>query len=87
VLSFSFPQIVTEEELKGHQRATYIGGAKGFLGGLGLALPASLIAQRRWPYYRSLPLSIKALGVVTVVVPSFVIAAERAGHNFEREHW
>jgi hypothetical protein len=81
------PQIVTEEELKEHQRATIVGGAKGFLGGLAVALPASAFAQRRSPYYRSLPLSIKALGVVSVVVPAFVITAEQAGHAFERQQW
>ena len=85
--SYFFIQILTEEELKGHQRATYIGGAKGFFGALGVALPASLISQRRWPYYRNLPPSIKALGVVSVVVPAFVIGAEQAGHTFEREQW
>lgn len=78
---------MTEEELNEHQRVTVIGGAKGFFGGLGVALPASFIAQQRWPYYRSLPLSIKALGIVSVVVPAFVVAAEQAGHRFEREQW
>ena len=82
-----FLQILTEEELKGHQHATVIGGAKGFFGGLAVALPVSAVAQRRWAYYRSLPLSIKALGVVSVVVPAFVIAAEQAGHAFERQQW
>jgi len=80
-------KILTDEEAEAHQEATIRGGAKGFMGGLAVALPASYIAQRRWPYYRSLPPSIKALGVVTVVVPAFVIAAEQAGHAYERTQW
>ena len=43
--------------------------------------------HKRWPYYHQLPLSLKALGIVVVVVPSFVISAERAGQRFERERW
>lgn len=80
-------QILTAEEAAAHQQATIVGGAKGFFGGLAVILPASLLAHRRWPYYRALPPSIKALGVVSVVVPSFVIAAEQAGHAFERQRW
>ncbi|GJJ07221.1 hypothetical protein Clacol_001421 [Clathrus columnatus] len=80
-------KILTEEEIKGQQHATLVGGAKGFFGGLGVALPASYIAHKRWPYYRTLPPSIKALGVVSIVVPSFVICAEQASHAFERSQW
>ena len=43
--------------------------------------------HQRWPYYRALPPSLKALGVILVVVPSFVISAEHAGQKFERDHW
>lgn len=51
------------------------------------ALPVSYLLHRRWPYYRQLPPSLKALGVIIIVVPSFVISAERAGQRFEREQW
>ncbi|KAF8514842.1 hypothetical protein BU17DRAFT_68204 [Hysterangium stoloniferum] len=80
-------KILTEEEIRAQSHATMVGGMKGFFGGLALALPASYLANKRWPYYRSLPPSIKALGVVSVVIPSFVIAAEQAGHAFERLQW
>ncbi|KAI9001417.1 hypothetical protein BD414DRAFT_474561 [Trametes punicea] len=80
-------KLVTKEEQDAQQRATIIGGIKGFTGGLAFALPASYILHRRWPYYRALPPSLKALGVVIVAVPAFVISAEHAGQRFEEEHW
>ncbi|KAL5488257.1 RCF2_2 [Sanghuangporus weigelae] len=76
-----------EEQKEEHQRAVILGGAKGFLGGLGVALPASYILYRRWPYYRNLQPSLKAFGVILVAVPSFVISAERAGLRYERQRW
>ncbi|KAI0053611.1 hypothetical protein FA95DRAFT_1552102 [Auriscalpium vulgare] len=75
------------ELLQEHQRAVAAGGAKGLLGGLAAALPASYVANRRWPYYRALPPSLKALGVVLVAIPSFVISAETAGRKFEETQW
>lgn len=80
-------KIVTKEEQDAQQRATVLGGAKGFAGGMAVALPASYLLNRRWAYYRSLPLSLKALGVIVIVLPSFVISAERAGLRFDKEHW
>ncbi|KAI0307126.1 hypothetical protein B0F90DRAFT_1685342, partial [Multifurca ochricompacta] len=41
----------------------------------------------RWPYYRNLPPSLKTLGIVMVVIPSFIISAETAGRRFEQEDW
>jgi hypothetical protein len=75
------------ERLRDHQYAVAVGGAQGFLGGMAAALPASYIANKRWPYYRSLPPSLKAFGVVMVVVPSFLVMAETAGRRFEQNNW
>lgn len=80
-------QILTEEELKEHNRVVLVGGSKGLFGGLAVSLPASYLAHRRWPYFRALPMSIKALGIISIAVPAFVIAAEQAGHDFERSKW
>ena len=68
-------------------RATILGGGKGFLTALAISVPSFYMLNRRWSYYRSLPPSLKALGVIVVAVPSFAISAERAGLKFEREHW
>ncbi|KLO07503.1 hypothetical protein SCHPADRAFT_860149 [Schizopora paradoxa] len=64
-----------------------MGGVKGFVGGLAFAVPASLIAQRRWPYYRSLPPNLKTFAGIAVVVPAFIICAERAHLKFEKTQW
>ncbi|EKM59779.1 uncharacterized protein PHACADRAFT_181748 [Phanerochaete carnosa HHB-10118-sp] len=80
-------KLISREEQDAQQHATLVGGIKGFLSGAAIALPASLLLQQRWAYYRHLPLSLKAFGVIIVVVPSFVISAEHAGQRFERKHW
>ncbi|KAI0082489.1 hypothetical protein K474DRAFT_1655263 [Panus rudis PR-1116 ss-1] len=80
-------KIVDKETRDAQQRATIIGGAKGFTGGLAVALPASYILNKRWHYYRQLPPSLKAFGVILVAVPAFIISAEKAGQRFEREQW
>ena len=86
-LSDGGTQIVSEEERNAQMRATVIGGAKGFTGGLAFALPASYLLNQRWAYYRQLPPSLKAFGVILVAVPAFVINAEHAGLRYEKEHW
>ena len=67
-------------------RAAVNGGIRGLVGGAAIALPSSYLL-RRWAYYRHLPPSLKALGMIMVVVPSFVISAEQAGLRYERAHW
>lgn len=58
----------------------------GVAGGI-LALGGSYYLQRRFHTYRHLPLSLKALGVVIVVVPAITIQAERHSLEFERGRW
>lgn len=52
-----------------------------------MALPASYVANKRWPYYSHLPPSLKAFGVVMAVVPAFIIGGETAGRRFEQDNW
>ena len=52
-----------------------------------MSLPASYVVNQRWPYYRNLPPSLKALGVVMAVVPAFIIAGETAGRRYEQNNW
>lgn len=66
IVLITFYQLVSKEELDAQQRATIVGGLKGFFGGLALALPVSYALHRKWPYYRALPPSLKAFGVVLV---------------------
>lgn len=76
-----------QDKHEAQQRETILGGLKGFTGGLAFALPTSYLLHRKWPYYRALPPSLKAFGVILVAVPSFVISAEHAALRFEEEHW
>jgi len=80
-------KILTQEEINEHYNVTVKGGIKGFAFGLGTSLPLSFIAQRYWPYYRSLPLPLKAFGVMVVTVPACVIKAENDGNAWEHTRW
>ncbi|TBU49350.1 hypothetical protein BD309DRAFT_947504 [Dichomitus squalens] len=80
-------KIVSKEQQDAQQRATVIGGLKGMAGGFAVSIPASLYLQRTNAYYRRLQPSLKAFGVIMVVVPAFVISAEHAGQKYEQEQW
>lgn len=43
--------------------------------------------QRRWAYYRKLPIQLKALGVVLIVAPLYAVQAERRGLEYDRSTW
>jgi hypothetical protein len=77
---------ITQEELAAFDRATLRGSIEGIAAGLAISLPASFAAQRYWPAYRALPLSLKALGVVLVVGPTWAIQTERRGVEFDEEY-
>ncbi|KAH9977732.1 hypothetical protein BGW80DRAFT_1283924 [Lactifluus volemus] len=77
---------ITQEELKAFDRATVRGSIEGVVAGLAISLPASFAAQRYWPAYRTLPLPLKALGVVLVVGPTWAIQTERRGVEFDEEY-
>jgi len=80
-------KLLTQEELQAHNHATIRGAAEGALGGAAIALPGSYLLNRQWPYYRSLPPSLKVLGVIFIVVPGLAIQAERRGLEFDRSQW
>lgn len=51
-----------------------------------VAVPGSLYLNRRWAYYRRLPITIKVLGVVLVTAPAIAAQAERRGVQYDKEH-
>jgi hypothetical protein len=77
---------ITPEELEAFDRATIRGSIEGIAAGLAISLPASFAAHRYWPAYRGLPLSIKALGVVLVIGPTWAIQTERRGVEFDEKY-
>jgi len=80
-------KILTEEEADAHYNVVLKGGAKGFAGSMAFAIPLSYYCHRAWPYYRSLPISLKALGIVVLTVPVSVVKAELDGNAWERTRW
>ncbi|KAG2129553.1 uncharacterized protein EDB93DRAFT_1182289 [Suillus bovinus] len=80
-------KIVTQEELDGHTSATIRGAAEGALASAAVAIPTSLLLNRRWASFRVLPLPLKVMGTVMLVAPCLCIQAERRGLEFDRAHW
>ncbi|OCH90969.1 hypothetical protein OBBRIDRAFT_792777 [Obba rivulosa] len=80
-------KLATQQELQAHDAATLRGAIEGTLAGLAISVPASLFAQRRWASYRSLPFSLKVLGVIIVTAPAFAIGAEKRGIEYDESLW
>jgi len=80
-------KILTKEEADEHYGVVLNAGLKGFAYSSLVAFPLSYYLHRSWPYYRSLPLSLKALGIVTITIPVSVIKAEVDGNAWERSRW
>ncbi|TDL29634.1 hypothetical protein BD410DRAFT_709506 [Rickenella mellea] len=80
-------KVVSQEELEGHAAATWRGALEGTAASLAVGVPGSYFLHRRWPYFRSLPIPIKVLGVVLLWGPALAIQAERRGVEYDRAHW
>jgi hypothetical protein len=80
-------KLVSQQEIEEHNAATVRGALEGALGSAAVAVPGFYMLNRRWPYYRSLPLSLKALGVVVIVAPCLAIQAERRGLEYDKSKW
>lgn len=52
-----------------------------------MAFAGSYWAHRRFPAYRNLPLSLKALGIIIITAPLLSIQAERRGLEYDRSQW
>ncbi|KAG6828653.1 hypothetical protein H0H92_007122 [Tricholoma furcatifolium] len=79
--------LATHEDIEGHAAASRRGAVEGAIASGIVALGGSYYAQRRFAGYRSLPLSLKCLGVVIVVAPCLSIQAERRGLEFDKSKW
>ncbi|KAF9645997.1 hypothetical protein BDM02DRAFT_3189190 [Thelephora ganbajun] len=80
-------KIVTQEDLEKHQAATFRGAVEGIATGLAISLPGSWLLHKRVPFYRTLPIQLKALGVILVVGPCYAIQAERRGVQYDMSTW
>jgi hypothetical protein len=78
---------LTEQQLAEHSAASSRGAIEGAVIGSALAAGGSYYAWRRFPAYRALPLSLKAMAAVLVVAPALSIQAERRGLQYDRAQW
>jgi hypothetical protein len=76
-------KLLSKEEEEAHYRAVLRGGISGGLIGLGIGLGASMILQRRWAFYRTLTLPLKAFLVTSTGTFTAIIYADRYSRNFE----
>ncbi|KAF8542630.1 mitochondrial hypoxia responsive domain-containing protein [Trichophaea hybrida] len=76
-------KLLTKEEEDAHYRAVLRGGISGGLVGLGVGLGASMLLQRRWAFYRTLTLPLKAFLVSSTGTFCAIIQADRYSRNFE----
>nr|GAT51235.1 predicted protein [Mycena chlorophos] len=80
-------KLVTPEQFAAHAAASRRGALEGGSAGLAVGGLASYYAQRRFAYYRSLPPSLKILGILFVASPAMAIQAERRGLEYDRSQW
>lgn len=60
--------------------------AEGAAAGLTFAGIGHYLLTKKQPYYRSLPVTIKVLGLVLCVAPAVAAQAERRGLQYDMEH-
>ncbi|KAI0053616.1 hypothetical protein FA95DRAFT_1530464 [Auriscalpium vulgare] len=77
---------VSQEEFAELQAESLRGSIEGIVGGLAVSLPLSYLAHRKWAAYRALPPSLKALGVIIIVAPSYAIRTEHRVIQYDRAH-
>ncbi|KAG6850920.1 hypothetical protein H0H93_006746 [Arthromyces matolae] len=80
-------KLATPQDLAGHAAASRRGAIEGALASSIVGLGGSYFLHRRYPGYRSLPLSLKMLGVVILVAPCLSIQAERRGLEYDKSKW
>ena len=80
-------KLASPEEIAAHAAASRRGAIEGGVASSIVAVGTSYWLHRRYPAYRQLPLSLKALGVVIVVAPFISIQAERRGYEYDQSTW
>ncbi|KAE9404841.1 hypothetical protein BT96DRAFT_988932 [Gymnopus androsaceus JB14] len=85
--SDDFFSLENEEQLAAHTAAVRRGALEGTAFGMLVSGAASLYAHRRIPAYRTLPLSLKALGPIILIAPLLTIQAERRSLEYDESQW
>ncbi|KAJ6610428.1 hypothetical protein B0H10DRAFT_2060756 [Mycena sp. CBHHK59/15] len=80
-------KLLTPEQIEGHTRASRRGALEGTLVAGSIATLGSIYSHRRWAYYRTLPPSLKVLGILVITAPALSIQAERRGLEYDKSQW
>jgi len=78
---------VTEQMLEEHHRATMRGMTEGAVVSGIISGAGSWYLNKRWATYRTLPSSLKALGIVCIVLPVLTLQGERRGTEYDQSTW
>ncbi|UZJ56710.1 hypothetical protein CBS101457_006030 [Exobasidium rhododendri] len=81
------PDADPEETLRRQYNAALKGGAKGATAGIAVLAPTAYILHQRWQPFRHLTLPLKTFFVTSGTIICGVIAADKAGIAFDREHY
>ncbi|KAI5776181.1 hypothetical protein EDC01DRAFT_488815 [Geopyxis carbonaria] len=76
-------KLLTKEEEDEHYKAVLRGGISGGAIGTSIGLGASLLLQRRWPFFRTLTLPLKAFFVSSSTTFGAIINADRYSRGYE----
>ena len=78
-------KILTKEEERQHYNETLKGGTIGCVAGLGLGFAGVAIASRRYHFFRTLTLPLKAFVVTSSATFGGIIAADHWSRKYEQE--
>ncbi|KAL7270728.1 Replication factor C, subunit RFC4 [Rhizina undulata] len=76
-------KVLTKEEEDDHYRQVLRGGFSGCALGLGLGLSSAIIAHKKWAFFRSLTLPLKAFYVSSAATFGAIIEADRFSRQYE----
>ncbi|ODV98399.1 hypothetical protein PACTADRAFT_37964 [Pachysolen tannophilus NRRL Y-2460] len=78
-------KVLTEEEFKAANTATFNGAVKGFLLGSCISLGIFAVVPRKYPAFKNLSYSIKTALVVMPIASTTSIVSELASQNFDKK--
>jgi len=76
-------KLLTKEEEDAHYREVVTGGIKGGVLGLGLGLGGAMLLQRRWSFFKTLTLPMKAFLVTSTGTFFAIVNADTASREYE----
>ena len=63
------------------------GAIEGGLAAGSVAMAGLFWANKRFPGYQRLPLSLKTFAAVVMIAPAIAVQAERRGYEYDKSQW